>query len=140
MYQILLVVQILVAISLIALVLLQQGRGADAGAAFGSGSSGSVFGSRGPASFLAKLTALLAAVFFFNSIALAYITTQSVDRGSVVERFQDEVPGFGGSETGQSEPEDGAAKDVPSGVAGDSPGAVSDVPTSPPASDPQQEN
>ncbi len=87
MQQLLTVVQILVAIGLIALVLLQQGKGADAGAAFGSGGSGTLFGSRGSASFLSRATAVLAAAFFFNSIALAYISGQSVDRESVTERF-----------------------------------------------------
>ena len=88
MQQILLMVQILICIALVALVLLQQGRGADAGASFGGGSSGSLFGSRGPASFLSKLTAGLAALFFANSLALAYISSQSVERRSVVERVQ----------------------------------------------------
>ena len=87
MQQILTVVQILVAVGLIGLVLLQQGKGADAGAAFGSGSSGTIFGSRGSASFLSRTTAVLAALFFFNSIALAYISGQSVERESVTERF-----------------------------------------------------
>lgn len=87
MQQILTVVQILVAVGLIALVLLQQGKGADAGAAFGSGGSGTIFGSRGAASFLSRATAVMAAAFFFNSIALAYISGQSVDRASVTERF-----------------------------------------------------
>ena len=87
MQQLLTVVQILVSVSLIALVLLQQGKGADAGAAFGSGTSGTIFGSRGSASFLSRATAVLAAAFFFNSIALAYISGQSVDRASVTERF-----------------------------------------------------
>ena len=87
MQQILTTVQILVSVSLIALVLLQQGKGADAGAAFGSGGSGTIFGSRGSASFLSRATGVLAAVFFCNSIALAYISGQSVDRESVTERF-----------------------------------------------------
>lgn len=87
MQQLLTVLQILVAVGLIALVLLQQGKGADAGAAFGSGGSGTIFGSRGSASFLSRATAVLAAVFFFNSIALAYISGQSVERESVTERF-----------------------------------------------------
>ena len=87
MQQLLTVVQILVCVTLIALVLLQQGKGADAGAAFGSGTSGTIFGSRGSASFLSRATAVLAAAFFFNSIALAYISGQSVDRASVTERF-----------------------------------------------------
>ena len=88
MQQILLVLQILICIALVALVLLQQGRGADAGASFGGGSSGSLFGSRGPASFLSKMTAGLAALFFANSLALAYISSQSIERRSVVERVQ----------------------------------------------------
>ena len=87
MQQLLTVLQILVSVSLIALVLLQQGKGADAGAAFGSGTSGTIFGSRGSASFLSRATAVLAAVFFSNSIALAYISGQSVERESVTERF-----------------------------------------------------
>ena len=88
MQQILLIVQILITIALVAIVLLQQGRGADAGASFGGGSSGSLFGARGPASFLSRLTAGLAALFFANSLALAYISGQSVERQSVVERVQ----------------------------------------------------
>ena len=88
MQQILLIAQILICVGLVALVLLQQGRGADAGASFGGGSSGSLFGSRGPASFLSRLTAGLAALFFANSLALAYISSQSIERRSVVERVQ----------------------------------------------------
>ncbi len=63
---------ILVCIGIIALVLLQQGKGADVGAAFGSGSSNTIFGSRGPASFLFKLTAFLVVLFFITSISLTY--------------------------------------------------------------------
>ncbi len=137
MHQILLVVQILVAIALIGLILLQQGRGADAGAAFGSGSSGSIFGSRGPASFLAKLTALLAALIFFNSAGLAVITVQTVERQSVVERYQDEVPDAG-ADLGGSEP--GGASDVPAGMEGENSGPVSDVPSSPENADGAQQN
>ncbi|MDJ0871394.1 MAG: preprotein translocase subunit SecG [Gammaproteobacteria bacterium] len=88
MQPVLLVVQILVAISLIALVLLQHGKGADMGAAFGAGASGTVFGSRGSASFLTRVTAVLAAVFFLNSMVLAYMGTRVADRSSVVERVQ----------------------------------------------------
>jgi len=111
MQQVLTVLQILVAVGLIALVLLQQGRGADAGAAFGSGSSGTLFGSRGSASFLSRATAVLAAVFFANSIALAYIATTSVERGSVVERFDSGAPAGAG---GEPVPEPGTfVSDVP---------------------------
>jgi len=87
MQQILLAIQVLLAVGIIALVLLQQGRGADAGASFGGGASGSLFGSRGPATFLAKATGLLAALFFANSIGLAYLATQVTRDVSVVERL-----------------------------------------------------
>ena len=86
MHQILLVVQILVAVGLIGLVLIQHGKGADAGAAFGGGGAGSVFGSQGPASLFTRLTAVFALVFFVNSIALAYIAKErSVEARSVME-------------------------------------------------------
>ena len=97
MQQILLIIQILITVALVVVVLLQQGRGADAGASFGGGSSGSLFGARGPASFLSRLTAGLAALFFANSLALAYISGQSVERQSVVERVQPQsAPGVSG--------------------------------------------
>lgn len=69
------VVHLLTCISLIALVLLQQGKGAEIGAAFGSGASNTVFGSPGASSFLFKLTAVLAAIFFATSIALGYMAS-----------------------------------------------------------------
>ena len=86
MQQILLGVQIVLAATVIGLVLVQQGRGADAGASFGGGASGSLFGSRGPATFLAKLTGLMATLFFINSIGLAYLAADAVRGQSVVER------------------------------------------------------
>ena len=90
MHQILLVAQVLIAMGVIGLVLLQQGKGADAGAAFGSGGAGSVFGSRGPATLLTRMTAILAAVFFVNSIALAYLAREaSTQTQSVVERYRE---------------------------------------------------
>ena len=124
MQQILLIVQILIAVGLVAMVLLQQGRGADAGASFGGGSSGSLFGSRGPASFLSKLTAGLAALFFANSLALAYISSHSIERRSVVERVQSEST----SEDAGLRSEDGDVPALPGG-SGDS--AVQDVPAAP---------
>ena len=70
-----LTIHVLVAISIIFLVLLQHGKGADMGAAFGSGSSGSLFGATGSANFLSRTTAALAAVFFLTSLGLAYLAT-----------------------------------------------------------------
>ena len=130
MQQILLIVQILIAVGLVAIVLLQQGRGADAGASFGGGSSGSLFGSRGPASFLSKLTAGLAALFFANSLALAYISGQSVERRSVVERVQSQSM----SEDSGLQSEDGDVPVLPDG-SGDS--AAQDVPQAPAAPAPE---
>ena len=72
-----LMIHVVIAITLVALILLQQGKGAEAGAAFGGGASQTVFGSRGSGSFLAKFTALLAASFFVTSMALAYFATQA---------------------------------------------------------------
>lgn len=88
MQQFLLIVHVLVSIGVVALVLLQHGRGADTGAAFGGGASGSVFGSRGPTTFLTRLTTILVTIFFLTSLSLAWLSTQSVDRRSVVERVQ----------------------------------------------------
>lgn len=67
------VVQLLSALGIIGLVLLQHGKGADMGAAFGSGASGSLFGATGSANFLSRTTAILAAVFFVSTLALTYL-------------------------------------------------------------------
>ncbi len=85
MRTILMFVHILVSVGLIGLVLLQHGRGADAGAAFGSGASQTLFGARGSTSFLSRATAILAAVFFVTSLGLAYLTGQQHQRHSVTE-------------------------------------------------------
>tara|TARA_B100001059_G_C17747383_1_gene535131 strand:- start:465 stop:851 length:387 start_codon:yes stop_codon:yes gene_type:complete len=67
----------LVALLIIVLVLLQRGKGADAGAAFGSGASGTVFGSRGSSSFFSRATAVCATIFFVTSLVLAYLSSQT---------------------------------------------------------------
>jgi len=74
---ILTILQVLLSLALIGLVLIQHGRGADAGAAFGSGASATVFGARGSGSFLSRATAILAVLFFLTSMALAYYAAQS---------------------------------------------------------------
>jgi preprotein translocase subunit SecG len=85
---IVLVVQILTALGMIGLILLQHGKGADMGAAFGSGSSGSLFGASGSANFLSRTTAVLAGVFFVCTLALAYFSHSVAppSSGSVLER------------------------------------------------------
>jgi preprotein translocase subunit SecG len=91
LYSILMVVQVVLAVGIIALVLLQHGKGADAGAAFGSGASSTVFGSRGSASFLSRSTAVMAALFFLNSMALAYMASNRPVVSSVVETVEVEA-------------------------------------------------
>ncbi|MBV9576683.1 MAG: preprotein translocase subunit SecG [Gammaproteobacteria bacterium] len=77
MYQIILLIHVFAAVCIIALVLVQQGKGATMGAAFGSGASQTVFGSRGSGSFLFRITISFVAVFFITSIALNYIATRA---------------------------------------------------------------
>lgn len=82
----LLTVQILAALGMIGLILIQHGKGADMGAAFGSGSSGSLFGASGGANFLSRTTGVLAAVFFVCTLMLAYFgNARSASTGSVLE-------------------------------------------------------
>jgi len=71
-----LIIHTLIALGIIALVLLQRGKGADAGAAFGAGASGTVFGARGSGSFFSRATAVLATAFFASSLTLAYLSSQ----------------------------------------------------------------
>jgi len=81
-----LVVQMLSALAMIGLILVQHGKGADMGAAFGSGGSGSLFGATGGANFLSRTTAVLAAVFFVCTLLLAYLgNTRPASSGSVLE-------------------------------------------------------
>ncbi|WP_119966018.1 preprotein translocase subunit SecG [Simplicispira lacusdiani] len=83
---VILTVQILAALGMIGLILVQHGKGADMGAAFGSGSSGSLFGASGSANFLSRTTAILAAVFFVCTLALAYFgNVRPASSGSVLE-------------------------------------------------------
>ena len=87
------VVHLVAAIAIVVLVLLQQGKGADMGAAFGGGSSQSVFGSQGSASFLSRITAALAAVFFISALCLDYMYTQKgAAPRSVIETTTSEAP------------------------------------------------
>ena len=79
-----LVVQILSAMAMVGLILLQHGKGADMGASFGSGASGSLFGATGSANFLSRSTAAAATVFFICTLALAYFGTRPADNGGGV--------------------------------------------------------
>lgn len=88
MHTILVVVHLFLAIGIIGLVLMQHGKGADAGAAFGSGASGTVFGSRGSANFLSRSTGILAALFFVTSLALAWFAMKTTDRGGLMDKVE----------------------------------------------------
>jgi preprotein translocase subunit SecG len=105
-----LIVHVATALAIIGLVLLQHGKGADVGAAFGSGASGSLFGATGSANFLSRTTAVLAVVFFLSSLGLAYLANAKPKAGASV---MDQVP------AAPSAPK----SDVPKPAAGDAPGS-----------------
>src|SRR5467141_2841152 len=88
----LIVVQVICAISIIVLILLQHGKGADMGAAFGGGASGSLFGASGSANFLSRTTAVLAVVFFLTTFVLAYLVTHKPRVGGGVMDTVKEQP------------------------------------------------
>ncbi|MEA5097886.1 MAG: preprotein translocase subunit SecG [Burkholderiaceae bacterium] len=83
LFTIIIVLQVLSALAIIGLVLVQHGKGADMGAAFGSGASGSLFGASGSSNFLSKSTAVAAVVFFLSTLALVYVSNQRIAGGSV---------------------------------------------------------
>jgi preprotein translocase subunit SecG len=85
MYQFILLIHVFAAVFIIALVLVQQGKGATMGAAFGSGASQTVFGSRGSGSFLFRVTMSLLAIFFITSLTLNYLTTHAYKQVKVME-------------------------------------------------------
>ena len=94
-----LITHTIIALSIIALVLLQRGKGADAGAAFGAGASGTVFGARGSGSFFSRATAILATAFFASSLTLAYLSSQRsagpeslLEDAAIVEEQVEEAP------------------------------------------------
>lgn len=98
MYQAIIVIHVLLGLGVIGLVLMQQGKGADAGAAFGSGASGTIFGAQGAASFLSRTTAILASLFFITSLGLAVLsgkTTEVKDLLDMPEAEISEVPNLG---------------------------------------------
>lgn len=79
-----LIIHTLIAVLIIVLVLLQRGKGADAGAAFGAGASGTVFGARGSSSFFSRMTAIFATAFFASSLTLAYLSSQRAETPSSI--------------------------------------------------------
>ena len=117
-------VQMLSALAMIGLILIQHGKGADMGAAFGSGSAGSLFGASGSANFLSRTTAVLAAVFFACTLLLAYFShARPAGGGSLLERAAIGTP---------ATPASGAAGQIPGGTSGAAPaGAPASAPAAP---------
>jgi len=121
----LIVIQVICAIAIIVLVLLQHGKGADMGAAFGGGASGSLFGATGSANFLSRSTGVVAAVFFIATLGLAYSATSiravKAPHGGVMGTMQQSEP---------AKAEDGtqAKKEVPAADDGKSASKAADIP------------
>lgn len=116
LFSTLLGLHILIGVALIGFVLLQHGKGADMGAAFGSGASGSLFGASGSANFLSRTTAVLATVFFLTSIGLSYLAgSKPQEPGSVMDTVKTQPAAPAQEKPAQEKP---AA--APAGVEGDS--------------------
>lgn len=126
LYIVLTVALVFMAIGIIALVLLQKGKGADAGAAFGSGASGTVFGARGTGSFLSRATAVLATLFFANCLALAYLSGQRGGPESLLEQEAGQVEERPAEAVPADDFEDGLP--VPEPVEGTGNGSLDDLP------------
>jgi preprotein translocase subunit SecG len=133
MYQVIIVIHVLLGLCIIGLILMQQGKGADAGATFGGGASGSVFGAQGASSFLSRTTAILATMFFITSLGLAWLNANRT--GAAVDFM-------GGTQVESVEPDVGLpnvdssnSKEIPPVP---SPESKSDtvIPASPPAAKP----
>lgn len=131
-------VQVLSAIGVIILVLLQHGKGADMGAAFGSGASGSLFGATGSANFLSRATGVLAAIFLGSTLALAYLSNdaprgrESLMQGGAPGSPVNQIPT---TPTPGQTPADASVPSVPSAPQGTNPGGASSVPASPASGD-----
>lgn len=119
----LLTFHVFLAVGMISLILIQHGSGADAGAAFGSGASSTVFGSRGSTSFLSKATAVLATLFFITSLTLAYFSGRVHQEKGIMEQASLVTPTNGKAESKDKVPDNGdvpGISDVP--VISDAPG------------------
>ena len=129
MFTFLIVLQILVSLSMITLIMLQQGKGADMGAAFGSGSSGTVFGARGSGSFFTRATGVLAAVFFINCLLIAspMIRYSGSSDDSLAEQIEQQAVQQQADEQAQDESQQQADEAIQVETASDLP----DVPVEP---------
>ncbi len=134
--QVLIVLHVVVALGIIGLVLLQHGKGADMGSGFGGGASSSLFGATGSANFLSRMTAVLAAIFFTLSLALAYVATRkpSEQGGGVIDAIRSKqtqpakpAAPMGAQTPASDAPKPGAETQVPS----DAQKPAADVPKPP---------
>ncbi len=120
MYQVIIVVHVLLGLGVIGFVLIQHGKGADAGAAFGSASSGSVFGAQGASSFLSRTTAILAALFFATSLGLAILSGHQGTgvEADLMDTFEEGFADVPVVNDGDSKPKEGSLpvikEDIPS--------------------------
>lgn len=87
-FKIIILIQVLSALAIIGLVLIQHGKGADMGAAFGSGASGSLFGATGSSNFLSKSTAIAAIIFFITTLILAYVGYRPAPKATVTDQLE----------------------------------------------------
>lgn len=125
LFPVLIVVQVLSALAIILLVLMQQGKGADMGSSFGGGSAGSLFGSAGSANFFSRLTKWVAVLFFISTLGLAYVGSQAYERQNSPTQSGSVMEGFSPVPSAPVVP--GADNATPSNV----PAAPSAVPTAP---------
>lgn len=125
MYQVIIVFHVLVGLGVVGLVLMQQGKGADAGAAFGSGASGTIFGARGSSSFLSRATAILAALFFTTSLGLAILGGKQVQTKDIMDvpAAPSELPLINNSEVPAAPASNGQQSTVPQPPAAEVPAA-----------------
>ena len=130
LFPVLIVVQVLSALAIILLVLLQQGKGADMGSSFGGGSAGSLFGSAGSANFFSRLTKWVAVLFFVSTLGLAYVGSQAYVRQSMPTEGGSVMEGFSAVPTAPAAP--GVENTtVPSGAVPVVPSATRSAPTAP---------
>jgi len=123
---ILTVIQVFASLAIVGLVLLQRGKGADAGAGFGAGASGTVFGARGATTALSRATAIFAAIFMINSLALAYMGTKQAEQPrSILDEAAETLPKSAPRAPAKSSP---AATSVPKPVSPAAPAPTTPAP------------
>jgi preprotein translocase subunit SecG len=131
LHTLLMIIHFFCAAAIVALVLLQRGKGAEAGAGFGAGASGTVFGARGASTALSRATAILAAIFMVTSLSLAYVgTRKAATPSSVIDQLQQQSSSSGAGKAGQ--PFTGAAPVAPVPAGAPAPAAPANAPAGAP--------